>query len=400
MNGCNAKLPWTIPNRLVKRGTGITITYDADGHRVSKTVNGATTHYLVDDRNPTGYAQVLGEWVNTSEHLTRAYVPGLDLISQRLNTGTGTTPVWEVYYYGYDGLGSVRVLFNAAGTTAQEKYVYDAYGQLTWQQSAGAMKPNNYLFAGEQWDNDLGMYYNRARYYRPDAGRFWTMDSYEGSPSDPQSLHKYLYAHANPVSFSDPSGNETILTVGFTAAATTPLRYQNAVNKAFLGVRISRLMAGRGFMKWGWLTGGLAAGVAYLAQDTEFAMDVQLAVRANPTGSEWAYENLMCVEFATDAIEFLQKRGGNPRRIVYQTLPGNSPGLIMAKKDFGFFGGSNVPISENGKHEGALDEGRVYDNNVPFGVSRLAWENGYELFIIGAGEMTIGEAAKRGFGTI
>ena len=32
------------------------------------------------------------------------------------------------------------------------------------------------------------------------------MDSYEGSIDDPVSLHKYLYANANPVMYTDPSG--------------------------------------------------------------------------------------------------------------------------------------------------------------------------------------------------
>ena len=32
------------------------------------------------------------------------------------------------------------------------------------------------------------------------------MDSFAGSPQDPQSLHKYLYAHNNPVNNIDPSG--------------------------------------------------------------------------------------------------------------------------------------------------------------------------------------------------
>jgi hypothetical protein len=32
------------------------------------------------------------------------------------------------------------------------------------------------------------------------------MDVYAGSVFDPVSLHKYLYANANPVMFSDPSG--------------------------------------------------------------------------------------------------------------------------------------------------------------------------------------------------
>lgn len=66
---------------------------------------------------------------------------------------------------------------------------------------------NNYRYAGEQWDGDLGLYYNRARYYAPELGRFWSMDSYEGSQGDPLSLHKYLYASANPVNRIDPSGH-------------------------------------------------------------------------------------------------------------------------------------------------------------------------------------------------
>ena len=37
------------------------IVYDGDGNRVSDTVGGATTNYLVDTVNPTGYAQVVDE---------------------------------------------------------------------------------------------------------------------------------------------------------------------------------------------------------------------------------------------------------------------------------------------------------------------------------------------------
>ena len=64
---------------------------------------------------------------------------------------------------------------------------------------------------GEQWDQDLGLYYNRARYLNTDTGRFWSQDSYEGENADPISLHKYLYAGANPVSGADPSGYETTI---------------------------------------------------------------------------------------------------------------------------------------------------------------------------------------------
>jgi YD repeat-containing protein len=51
---------YDFENHLIKQG-GITIVYDGDGNRVSKTVAGVTTTYLVDTQNLTGYAQVLQE---------------------------------------------------------------------------------------------------------------------------------------------------------------------------------------------------------------------------------------------------------------------------------------------------------------------------------------------------
>ncbi len=43
------------------------------------------------------------------------------------------------------------------------------------------------------------------------TGRFTSMDSYLGSVDDPVSLHKYLYANANPINYIDPSGYEGTL---------------------------------------------------------------------------------------------------------------------------------------------------------------------------------------------
>ncbi len=42
------------------------------------------------------------------------------------------------------------------------------------------------------------------------TGTFISMDSYNGSINDPVSLHKYLYANANPVMYSDPSGYKSL----------------------------------------------------------------------------------------------------------------------------------------------------------------------------------------------
>ena len=77
--------------------------------------------------------------------------------------------------------------------------------------ACGYKNPVDPNCCGEQWDVDLGLYYNRARYLNTDSGRFWNADSYEGNRADPQSLHKYLYANANAVSGSDPAGLWTLI---------------------------------------------------------------------------------------------------------------------------------------------------------------------------------------------
>jgi RHS repeat-associated protein len=51
---------------------------------------------------------------------------------------------------------------------------------------------------------------SHARWMKPDTGRFWTMDSYEGDQKEPSSLHKYVYCANDPVNKVDPSGQMTI----------------------------------------------------------------------------------------------------------------------------------------------------------------------------------------------
>jgi RHS repeat-associated protein len=183
---------YDFENHMVRKGA-VTIVYDGDGNRVAETVAGATTKYLVDTQNPTGYAQVVDEL--QSGAVVRTYSFGLERISEKQSAGTS--------FYGYDGHGSVRFLMNSAGAVT-DSYDYDAFGNLINQTGS---TPNNYLFAGEQYDPALALYYNRARYLNTNTGRFWSMDNYEGDSEAPLSLHKYLYGSGNPVNRVDPTGH-------------------------------------------------------------------------------------------------------------------------------------------------------------------------------------------------
>lgn len=104
-----------------------------------------------------------------------------------------------------DGHGSMRFLTDTTGVIT-DTYTFDAFGNLV---TSTGTTTNSYLYAGEQLDPNLGFYYLRARYMSPSSGRFWTMDSFEGSDFDPLSLRKYTYAAGDPIGKLDHTGQQT-----------------------------------------------------------------------------------------------------------------------------------------------------------------------------------------------
>jgi len=162
---------YDFENRLVSKDAGsVTLQYNCDGDRVGKTVGGVTTRYLVDDLNPTGYQQVLEEIVGDT--VQTRYTYGIGPISQTRNASTAPA----TSYYGFDANGNVTFLTDGSGSIT-DSYDYDASGILVAR--AGGTQ-NTRLYAGEEFDPDLGFINLRARQYNPNTGRFITVD-----PLDP-----------------------------------------------------------------------------------------------------------------------------------------------------------------------------------------------------------------------
>ncbi len=194
----NAKGELTAVEVTENGETGrIEFEYDHNGIRVAIDVDGEVTRFLIDN-NQQQYAQVIEEY-QTNGTVNTTYTHGWDLISQ----DDGTNRI----YYHVDGLGSTRLITGNDGAVVVE-YDYDAYGNLTRKVGDA---DNNYLFAGEQFDDAVDGYYLRARYYDPNTGRFVSVDPFEGFNNQPITLHDYLYAGVNPVNAIDPSGKVTAI---------------------------------------------------------------------------------------------------------------------------------------------------------------------------------------------
>jgi RHS repeat-associated protein len=181
--------------------------YDATGTRVGMAVEAtgeatATTTYVIDHHNPTGYSQVLEER-DASNEVVRAYTLGHDLIAQM---DVSALNALDRYYFAYDGHGSTSELvgLNYGSLEALESYAYDAYGNL--RITAANALLTTFLYSGEMTDAATGQQYLRARYYDPGTGRFNRLDPFAGDAGDPQSLHKYLYVHGEPIQGTDPTG--------------------------------------------------------------------------------------------------------------------------------------------------------------------------------------------------
>ena len=96
---------------------------------------------------------------------------------------------------------SVTSLSSSAGALTNT-YTYDSFGNLT--ASTGSLT-NRFQFTGRELDSETGIYYYRARYYDPNAGRFIREDPRKEVVG---GMNFYAYVRNNAPNFSDPDGRD------------------------------------------------------------------------------------------------------------------------------------------------------------------------------------------------
>ena len=169
----------------------VSFTYDAEGLRTGKTVNGEKTIYVWDGD------QMVME-LSKGGAVQKRYIRGNDLVYADKGENTEKT------YYVTDMHGNVVQLLDESGNVTKT-YEYDSFGNEVKPEKKDE---NPYRYCGEYYDKETEEVYLRARYYEPGVGRFITRDTYTGESDEPLSLHLYTYCENDGVNAWDPSGHK------------------------------------------------------------------------------------------------------------------------------------------------------------------------------------------------
>ena len=214
-------------------GDGLTAsyTYDEQGIRSGKTINGVTTSFSYN-------GSLLMAQVAPEKSLLFSYDANGQAVSVNYN---GTE-----YYYLRNGQNDIVGLMDESGVRVVE-YIYDAWGKListtgTLATTLGADNP--FRYRGYYYDTETGLYYLTTRYYDPEVCRFISADVYMSTGQGVLGGNMWAYCLNNPLIYEDSQGKIGILGT---------LLIGTAIGAAFgfIGNCITNLIAGDNILD-GW----------------------------------------------------------------------------------------------------------------------------------------------------
>ena len=224
-----SNLTWKNGRQLTQLTTGgktTSYTYDADGIRTSKDVNGTKHEYLT--LNGKVVWEKIGEGTSAKIMVFSYDAQGRPFaVKFSKNNGVKFTN----YFYALNQQGDVVKIFrpvavtdangNTTGYTEKTyaTYTYDAWGKLisildsggnnliNKQTTSTALANLNPLrYRGYYYDNETGFYYLQSRYYDPAVRRFINADGYTSTGQDILGCNMFVYCGNSPVFRSDDGG--------------------------------------------------------------------------------------------------------------------------------------------------------------------------------------------------
>ena len=172
------------------------MSYDSNGMRTQKTVDGVKTNYYYDSSNNL-FALTQG-----NDTLFFYYDNSGEVMSGSCN---GT-----MYFYIKDLQGDITEIVDKDGKAVAE-YAYDAWGNMLTEYNGTLTveKLNPFRYRGYVYDEETGLYYLQSRYYDPLTGRFLNADVYADTQSGtPLSTNMFAYCENNAINKSDDEGKD------------------------------------------------------------------------------------------------------------------------------------------------------------------------------------------------
>nr|WP_303252873.1 RHS repeat-associated core domain-containing protein [uncultured Ruminococcus sp.] len=171
----------------------VQMSYDSNGMRTQKSVDGVKTNYYYD----------------SNKNLI-ALVKGNDtLLFYYDSEGSATSFSYNgtMYFYVKNLQGDVVRIIDLSGTEVAS-YVYDAWGNIKDTKGDSTVRELNPIrYRGYVYDTETSLYYLQSRYYDPFTGRFLNADIYcDTNTGTPLSTNIFAYCENNPISNADESG--------------------------------------------------------------------------------------------------------------------------------------------------------------------------------------------------
>ena len=361
--------------RQLKKFDNIEYTYNANGIRTSKKVNGILHTYTLDGTK-----------------ILREVWDGNTLIPLRDNQESVCGILYNnvPYYFIKNLQGDVIAIVDKDAQTVA-RYSYDAWGAITsaityteLTEGVDIAAINPFRYRCYYYDEEIELYYLQSRYYDATVGRFVNGDSVEIVGLSMIILDHFVsnlfgYCCNNPVTDQDAKGAlsekqlaqsfSSVLLLSMFSALLMANRAKAIVAVGAYVTKVTTPIAAKAFWWKPWLIAVIVVAAVAIVVTSVLVLYNQAVSKTEKSLPDIAgkYGNLKCKE-AADAMKAAILKMNLHGSIVDLYFPYATNGYVISDRT-----GPYTAISENGHHYGVLFNNNIHCNIYPEGLYKDVW---------------------------